>query len=255
MRDATTTLEEIQATLLSLICKDDILVGHSLENDLIALRLVHEKVIDTAVLFRNDGRKHSLKHLSSILLQRKIQQGITTQSNGEQGQKPGHDSVEDASASLVLAVRRAKLGDDKFRIYDKRNHKKNLMETVTKIRRKDSHCQPLFFQRNKGPLLCLGPNEWVKEHVGGRHQTAANVLQCDNINSSSIKAVSSYLRPGSRNASLLWAKICVDARSDKEYKQKIDTLLVSTRGVLLFLLKIVFFVLLVNFSCIFSLKY
>ena len=54
-------MEEIQVALLGFICKEDIVVGHSLENDLHALRLSHPRVIDTAVLFRTDGRKHALR--------------------------------------------------------------------------------------------------------------------------------------------------------------------------------------------------
>jgi len=57
----STSLEEVQVALLGLICKEDIVVGHSLENDLHALRLSHPRVIDTAVLFRTDGRKHALR--------------------------------------------------------------------------------------------------------------------------------------------------------------------------------------------------
>lgn len=207
--------------LLTLICKDDILIGHSLNNDLNALRFVHEKVIDTAFVFRNvsDGRKYSLKHLSLCLLQRKIQQ------NTKQHEKPGHDSTEDALASLVLAVRRATVGDN-FMIYDKKNHKQNLMATLTRIRRQKNHKQPLFFQRNSGPFVCLGPNEWVKEHVSGRDQCAAHALQCENINSSSIRAIASYLRQGARSASMLWARIGVDPGADREHNMKIDSLLV-----------------------------
>ena len=221
LKGVQTTLEEIQATLLLLICKDDILIGHSLENDLRVLRLNHETIIDTAILFRsqNGGRKHSLKHLSLCLLKQKIQEA-----KSEQNQL-GHDSIEDAAASLILALRRAKLGRDKFQIYDKRDHKIHLLETITKIQRKRIHDQPMFFQRhmNGFPIICLGPNEWVKEHVAGQKQSSAHALQCDNIKSSSIKAVSSYLRPGSRSAGLLWAKICVNIDTDEDFELKIDT--------------------------------
>lgn len=49
--------------------KDTILIGHSLENDLNALRIVHDKVIDTSVLFMNDtGKKLPLKSLASYYL-------------------------------------------------------------------------------------------------------------------------------------------------------------------------------------------
>ncbi len=190
-----------------------------MENDLQVLRLIHEKVVDTALLFRNDendSHKYSLKHLSRCLLQKTIQEG--THSNG-------HDSVEDAIASLILAVRRVKWGKEHFRIYDNRN-KENLLNILTRMKRKDITHQPLFFQRNQGPMVCLGPNSWIKEHAGDKNQSAVNALQCENINSSSIKAITSYLKPGSRNASFLWAKICLNSKSEQQVN-KIDDLLVS----------------------------
>ena len=59
LANVTTRIEQVQASLAGLIQDTDIIVGHSLENDLRALRLVHEKVVDTACLFRSkDGRKH-----------------------------------------------------------------------------------------------------------------------------------------------------------------------------------------------------
>jgi RNA exonuclease 1 len=44
-------LEAVQRALGRLIGADTILIGHSLDNDLRALRLVHHRVVDTAVLF------------------------------------------------------------------------------------------------------------------------------------------------------------------------------------------------------------
>jgi hypothetical protein len=79
----------------------DYIIGHSLENDYAALRLVHPNTIDTAVLFRDisNSRKHGLKYLSFGLLQRRIQQN-----------QAGHDSLEDCVASVDLALLKAKLG-------------------------------------------------------------------------------------------------------------------------------------------------
>ena len=54
-----TRLEQVQAFLVQLLNTDDILVGHSLENDFRATQLIHDCVVDTSVLFRgNNGRKH-----------------------------------------------------------------------------------------------------------------------------------------------------------------------------------------------------
>ena len=39
--DVETRIEDIQVRLLSMIKENDILIGHSLENDLLALRFIH----------------------------------------------------------------------------------------------------------------------------------------------------------------------------------------------------------------------
>ena len=48
---AVLTLESVRRALGRLIGTDTILIGHALDNDLRALRLVHQSVIDTAALF------------------------------------------------------------------------------------------------------------------------------------------------------------------------------------------------------------
>ena len=60
LQDVTTRLEQIQAAVISIVGHDDILLGHSLENDLRALCLVHDTVVDTAVVFR--ARKERRKY-------------------------------------------------------------------------------------------------------------------------------------------------------------------------------------------------
>ena len=40
--------------VLALVGKDDVLIGHSLENDLRVLGIVHENIVDTALLFRGN---------------------------------------------------------------------------------------------------------------------------------------------------------------------------------------------------------
>ena len=56
----TTRIEQVQIALVSIVGANDIMIGHSLENDLRALCLVHEKVVDTAMIFKTDNgaRKH-----------------------------------------------------------------------------------------------------------------------------------------------------------------------------------------------------
>ncbi|PKA49639.1 Small RNA degrading nuclease 5 [Apostasia shenzhenica] len=102
LRGVTTTLKDIQEEFLKLVYKETILVGHSLENDLSALRISHNLIIDTAILYKNpygEGRKTALRILSQKFLQREIQ------ASGK-----GHDSTEDARAALELALLKIKYG-------------------------------------------------------------------------------------------------------------------------------------------------
>jgi hypothetical protein len=111
LRDVTTTLADVQKKFLSLMTPDTILVGHSLENDLRVLELIHRRIIDTSVLYPHpEGLpfKNGLKHLSASVLGQVIQ---STEPKMEAGSKDttaapiimsGHCSVEDASAALRL---------------------------------------------------------------------------------------------------------------------------------------------------------
>lgn len=94
LRGVTTCLAEVQAVLLGLVAEETLLVGHSLDNDLHALRLLHCRCVDTALLYphpRGPPFKPALRLLAERLLQRSIQHtGV-------------HDSVDDARATMALA--------------------------------------------------------------------------------------------------------------------------------------------------------
>lgn len=93
---AVLPLKSIQRALARLIGADTILIGHALDNDLRALRLVHRRVVDTAALFphrRGPPYRRALRDLTREFLSRSIQEGA--------GSK-GHSSVEDSVASLDL---------------------------------------------------------------------------------------------------------------------------------------------------------
>ncbi|KIV89793.1 hypothetical protein PV10_07168 [Exophiala mesophila] len=95
LADVHTTLQDIQAELLSLITPDSILLGHSLDSDLNALKLTHPYIIDTSIIYphpRGLPLRSSLKFLANRYLKREIQKGGAN----------GHDSVEDARAVLDL---------------------------------------------------------------------------------------------------------------------------------------------------------
>ncbi|KAH6683180.1 RNA exonuclease-like protein Rex3 [Halenospora varia] len=76
------------------------IIGHGLENDLNATRLIHRTIIDTALLFPHKAGlpyRNGLKMLMSTHLNRTIQ----TQKIVD-GQMEGHDSKEDANAAGEL---------------------------------------------------------------------------------------------------------------------------------------------------------
>ena len=100
----TTSLSDIQTRLLNLLTPRTIIIGHSLESDLTALRITHPFVIDTATLYphpRGPPLKSSLKYLSQKYLNREIQKHHGT---------VGHDSIEDATACLDLVKQKCEKG-------------------------------------------------------------------------------------------------------------------------------------------------
>ncbi|KAL8141374.1 hypothetical protein V2J09_007395, partial [Rumex salicifolius] len=100
----TTSLEDIQEEFLKLVYKETILVGHSLENDLLALKINHDLVIDTALLYkhpRGGSYKTALRVLARKFLSKEIQ---------DSGK--GHDSSEDAMTAMELALLKIKHGPD-----------------------------------------------------------------------------------------------------------------------------------------------
>lgn len=99
LRHCSKTLADVQLDLLKIFDKDSILIGHSLECDLKALKMVHYNVVDTSVIYPHDKGpryKWSLKFLAEKHLQRVIQKD------------EGHDSKEDALASLDLVWKKIK---------------------------------------------------------------------------------------------------------------------------------------------------
>lgn len=70
----TKNLAAVQADLERIFDADTILVGHSLDNDLHSMKIIHERVIDTSVLFiTRKGSKLPLKGLAYNHLKFQIQ--------------------------------------------------------------------------------------------------------------------------------------------------------------------------------------
>ncbi|KAJ5732341.1 exonuclease [Penicillium malachiteum] len=98
----TTTLSDIQQKLLSILTPRSILVGHSLNSDLTALKLTHPFIVDTGIIYphpRGSPLKCSLKWLTQKYLNKSIQTGSA-----------GHDSIEDARAVLDLVKLKCEKG-------------------------------------------------------------------------------------------------------------------------------------------------
>eukprot|EP00798_Chlamydomonas_sp_ICE-L_P011713 gene11713-34440_t len=94
LRDCPNRLTHIQDKVKALVVAETLLVGHSLDNDLQALKMIHSRIVDTAYLYphpRGPPFKSALKVLSSKFLKRRIQDG-------------SHDSaIDDLGLGLMKA--------------------------------------------------------------------------------------------------------------------------------------------------------
>ncbi|VDK36548.1 unnamed protein product [Taenia asiatica] len=93
-------ITDVQMELLQLWDEDTILIGHSLESDLTALKFIHSKVVDTSVVFphrRGLPYKRALRTIVSEYLEQLIQ-----------NDEAGHDSKEDAVACMRLMQKKVK---------------------------------------------------------------------------------------------------------------------------------------------------
>ncbi|CAG8675133.1 20146_t:CDS:10 [Cetraspora pellucida] len=104
LRDVTVTIKDVQIQISELVDKHTVLVGHSLECDLKALRFAHPFIIDTSILYSDprNSYKPKLKNLAKMWLDRNIQ------SKGSRG----HDSIEDAMTCIDLLKMKLNLGLD-----------------------------------------------------------------------------------------------------------------------------------------------
>ncbi len=92
----TKPLEIVQKEIQQFLGPETYIVGHSLDSDLRALRLIHHRVIDTAQLYphpKGSPFKRSLRNLCSTLLGKEVQEGTGTS---------GHDSLADATHAMEV---------------------------------------------------------------------------------------------------------------------------------------------------------
>ncbi|KAL3420985.1 RNA exonuclease [Phlyctema vagabunda] len=110
LANVTTTLQDIQKKLVEILHPRTILIGHSLNSDMTALKMTHPFIIDTALLYphpRGPPLKSSLKWLAQKYLGREIQKG-----HGTSGPGAGHDSIEDARTCLDLVKQKCEKGKE-----------------------------------------------------------------------------------------------------------------------------------------------
>lgn len=91
IKEEAVSFEELITLLGEVLDADTVMVGHGLENDMNAMRLIHHTVVDTAVLYPKHRAtptfRYSLKQLAFEYLGRTIQTGE-------------HDSGEDSLAAI-----------------------------------------------------------------------------------------------------------------------------------------------------------
>lgn len=100
LRFVKKTLKDVQNDLRNILPTDAILVGHSLNSDLKAMKMMHPYVIDSSLIYNLTHcrkRRSSLKLLTKMYLKRDIQENTS-----------GHDPSEDAKASLELVLHKLK---------------------------------------------------------------------------------------------------------------------------------------------------
>ncbi|XP_044758915.1 RNA exonuclease 1 homolog [Coccinella septempunctata] len=106
MDRTSTGILQVQANILHLCNSKTILIGHSLESDMKALKIIHGTIVDTAVLFPHKmglPHKRALRTLASDYLKKIIQNDVG-----------GHDSAEDAITCMELIKWKVK-EDSKFK--------------------------------------------------------------------------------------------------------------------------------------------
>jgi DNA polymerase III epsilon subunit-like protein len=186
-------LPQVQVAILRYLRPNDILIGHSLENDLKAAHYIHPNCIDTALIFRPSHKrtKFSLRHLSAFLLQKKIQSG-------------SHCSEEDATTALELAIRMAWFGDS---FYDPSgDERRSLFEGLKDAR-----------------IMCTGPATWLQAHITS-HSNGIHALGYENINECK-KAVLAWQK-SPRKTHLIGSQLVIDKEGDGDGVTSLNDLLV-----------------------------
>ncbi|TDH70728.1 hypothetical protein CCR75_004222 [Bremia lactucae] len=157
MESTTMRLADIQEKFLEHVPAEAILVGHSIENDLQALQVLHRRVIDTVCMYphpKGPPFRSALRFLASQFLNRSIQTGTD-----------GHCSVEDAVATLQLAQLKIKHGPT-FPSIEQEYKQKKVVQEMARIKKSVLVVDSLRACRSiSGGVACIIPQEDSDEVV------------------------------------------------------------------------------------------
>jgi len=145
MQGKTVSLKQVQQDLKRYIGPNTVIIGHSIDSDLRALKIIHSKIIDTSALYmqaRGLPYKNSLKHLTKRYLGQEIQTG-----------NEGHDSCQDAYATMQLALLKANKGPE-FGVPDlfeteKFPAKESLFSSLSRLLEEPLRCKIIGHTREK----------------------------------------------------------------------------------------------------------
>ena len=123
LESAKSTHSDIQKDLIARINSSAVVCGHSLENDMNALKLIHRKIADSSVLYPHSivGLKIGLKKLAQKYLKKTIQNVWLIQGS--------HNSIEDALTAMKLVELKIAKGPN-FGIPDCVYQEKHIFELI-----------------------------------------------------------------------------------------------------------------------------
>lgn len=151
--------KEARAELWKYIDADTILVGHSLQNDLDALRLIHTRIVDSGILAKNavgpSGRQWGLKGLCQELLRMDVQDST----------RNGHDCTEDALAAreVVLWCCQTPLGLAEWAVAAKAQEEQKAAERKRKDQERKAERQAQNAAKKENQLPTPGPGSSLSE--------------------------------------------------------------------------------------------
>ncbi|KJP86859.1 hypothetical protein AK88_03469 [Plasmodium fragile] len=157
LHNVHTKLEDVQEHLKKIFNKESILIGHSLENDLHALKIYHDYVIDTSVVYSHSAYCFMKPSLFN-LCQRHL--GITMK------REKGHNSIDDAKISMFLALKKMSEFDTAEPFYQYQPLPVFLNpENFTNVKGNIIYHEDVRYKYEKNLCIYDAKNEYIEEKV------------------------------------------------------------------------------------------